>query len=68
MEIISGGIYLRKRYLCDRCCCVFEIESKDIKFEKHKNYTLFMPTDSTITLYVKCPECKNKVIVDEVKE
>lgn len=69
MKIIKNGKYITKSYKCSRCNCVFEIESaKDIQFEKYQNYIVLIPSSVTIKLYVKCPECKNRMLIDEVEQ
>lgn len=60
MKIVQHGKTYGTLCQCDSCYCTFRFVDKDI----YVNYSAF---SDTVTGYVRCPECDNKIIIKEKK-
>lgn len=62
IEIIKEGT--KKITSCNICGCEFSFEDEDIKTSYKDTFYVIAPR---LYEYVTCPQCKNKIILKQVK-
>ena len=67
MKIIKKGKYTDKVYKCENCGCEMEIDYNDIICSEFYNI-LSNPKKREIKIYFLCPECKEKIIIEEYEK
>ena len=63
MKILKHGKKFDKNRIatCEECKCKFEYDNSDVVIEKGFSFTTNIPMSS---IYIKCPECNMKMLVE----
>ena len=65
IEIIKRGT--KKTCTCDNCGCLFSYEEEDIKVESYHAFDMIQMDSDTYSKTVECPQCNNKIILNQTK-
>lgn len=64
MEVLHNGNYPEKNIIeCDECHCVFKYYDQEVRVESTTPDESEIFCGYGITEYIRCPECKNKLIL-----